>query len=68
MAQLYGQISMFDQLTDYNDNDNEEGNLEEQNCKSGRGEESEFDDNGEDGCVTDLHEYRQRMQVINEDI
>lgn len=66
---------MFDQLTDYNENDNEnedDNNEEEwkQEQRSDRGEddESEIYDRGEDGDAIDLHEYRQRIQVLNEDI
>lgn len=60
---------MFDQLTDYNENENDEqnqyspGKRREVEC---RGEDSS--DQGEGDDDNDLHEYRQRMQVLNEDI
>ena len=74
--QLYGQISMFDQLTDYNDNDPdaEDTNYHHHRAnvrrhEMGRGEDSCYDDDGEgDNDSKDLHEYRQRIEVINEDM
>ena len=69
LAQLYGQISMFDQLTDYNENDNEEQNQyspDKQRDEGCRGEDSS--DHGEGDDDNDLHEYRKRMEVLNEDI
>ena len=50
MAQLYGQISMFDQLTDEMEI-NDENNLEYKRRRrslSAHGEDSELEDNGED--------------------
>lgn len=67
MAQLYGQISMFDQLTDYNEND-EDQQRNNQYCKGEDSLSEEEDDMGEDNYSNDLHECRKRIQVLNEDI
>ncbi|CDW72474.1 UNKNOWN [Stylonychia lemnae] len=71
LAQLYGQISMFDQLTDYNEYDNDE----QQNFSPTRNKKQTSDD-GEDRGEDDiddeqsnnLRQYRHRIQDINEDI
>jgi hypothetical protein len=54
--QLYGQISMFDQLTDYNDLDNDE----EYSRTKAKGED-DYSDNGEDADEANLNEYRQKI-------
>jgi hypothetical protein len=57
---------MFDQLTDYNENEEENNENDWKRRRSDRGEdESEEYDRGEDGDATNLHEYRQRIAVIN---
>ena len=69
-AQLYGQISMFDQLTDYADVENED----QQQYSPQRLAERDFDDeHGDDDChgegdssSADLREYRHR--ICNEDL
>eukprot|EP00347_Sterkiella_histriomuscorum_P001587 403371453 len=76
MAQLYGQISMFDQLTDYNEVDNEtDQQYSPDKSKYKRRErisveDDEGEDRGEDDDVqsNDLREFRHRLQDINEDI
>ena len=69
--QLYGQISMFDQLTDYNDIDNDEdqvyNKLREERGAKGEDEDDLYSDNGEEEAGN-LYLCRQRIQAINEEI
>ncbi len=70
--QLYGQISMFDQLTDYNDIDNDEdqvyNKLREHRGGGAKGEDEDlYSDNGEEEAGN-LYLCRQRIQAINEEI
>ena len=60
-------------MTDYNENeeDNNEGEWKQKGMSEqdrGEGDSEEDYDRGEDGDAKDLHEYRQRIQVLNEDI
>ena len=73
--QLYGQISMFDQLTDYNDIDNDDDNMTQHNRhrmrhlqhrQGGKGED-EYSDNGEEEAGN-LYQCRQRIQAINDEL
>ena len=65
--QLYGQISMFDQLTDYNDIDNDEDQVYNK-LRGAKGEDEDlYSDNGEEEAGN-LYLCRQRIQAINEEI
>jgi hypothetical protein len=59
---------MFDQLTDYNDIDNDEDyKLREERGAKGEDEEDLYSDNGEEEAGN-LYLCRQRIQAINEEI
>ena len=66
--QLYGQISMFDQLTDYNDIDNDDdqqvfnkmNQKMRENLGKGEDEEDLYSDNGEEEAGN-LYLVRQRI-------
>ncbi len=60
---------MFDQLTDYNDVDNDEelAHSRRRRQEVGRGEDDEYSDNGEDEAGN-LFYYRQRIQAINDEL
>ena len=78
--QLYGQISMFDQLTDYNDIDNDDDVPQHHHSRlkkhrghhihiqdGGKGEDDEYTDNGEEEAGN-LYLCRQRIQAINDEL
>ena len=58
---------MFDQLTDYNDIDNDEDQVREERGAKGEDEEDLYSDNGEEEAGN-LYLCRQRIQAINEEI
>lgn len=65
---------MFDQFTDYNENDPDDPNNNNHNMLSPDRRkiechgEDDFDDEGEGDEDNDLRVYRQRIQVLNNDI
>ena len=68
MQLLYGQISMFDQLTDYNDDDDQTNTLQHRMRYMHQGGKGEDDADNDDEAGGDLYVYRNKIQAINDEL